>query len=66
MWPVLLVNVGKLGESVSVPFVKTMSVGAGAPRCNSESGKAAFPGPGFNVFAESQADLTIAMAVLND
>ena len=53
-------------EQVAVAFIEAVRVEAGTSRGDAEDGETALPCPGFDVLAEAQTDLTIAMTVFHD
>jgi len=63
---VLLIDVGKLRELVSIAFVEAVGVEAGAARGDSKDRETAFPGPGLDALAEPHANLAVAVAVFDN
>ena len=61
-----LVDVRELGEEVAVALVKAVRVVASTSGGDAKDGKAPLPRPRFDMFAEAEADLAVAMAVLDD
>lgn len=63
---VLFVDMGELGELISVALVETMRIVTCAAGGDAEDGEPTLPGPDLDALAETQADLAIAEAVLHD
>jgi len=57
---------GELGKQVAVALVEAVGVEACAAGGDAEDGESALPCPLLNVFAESEADLAIAVAIFDD
>ena len=64
--PVLFVDVGELGEYVAVPFVEAVGVKSSAAGGDPQDGQTPLPSPIFDLFTEAEANLAVAMAVLDD
>jgi hypothetical protein len=63
--PVLFVNMGELGEGISIAFVESVGVDATATGGYAQDGETVLPCPAFGLFAETKADLAIAMTIFH-
>lgn len=63
--PVLFINVGELGEGISIAFVESVGVQATAAGGHAQGGETMLPRPAFGLLAEAKADLAIAIAIFH-
>jgi hypothetical protein len=56
---------GELGEGISIAFVESVGVDATATGGYAQDGETVLPCPAFGLFAETKADLAIAMTIFH-